>query len=87
MITKDQIEASLREIIARRKAAVVDKVPDGWLTSKQAAQMAGLSVPRMQFYLRESFKEGETDRKTFRIAIGQRSPIPVLHYFLGKKSK
>lgn len=87
MITKDQIEASLREIIARRKAAFLDKVPEGWVTAKESAQIAGLSVPTMQRYLCEAFKKNEVTRKKFRVSVGTRSPMVVLHYFLGKKPK
>lgn len=84
-VSREQIEENLREIIARRKTSLVDRVPDGWITSRDAAKIAGISMVRIMVYLRESVKNGEIARKRFRIAVGPRARIfPVVHYFLGK---
>ena len=84
MITREQIERSLLEIISRRKNQTIDKAPDGWVTVAQAAGIARMSKCRMRLYLREAHKAGEVQKKVFRVMCGA-GPRPVPHYFLGSK--
>lgn len=84
-ITREQIEENLQEIISRRKTFLVDKVPDGWITSAEAARIVGMSRSRMQVYLREAVQQNGVPKKMFRVSVGTGRALPVAHYFLGSK--
>lgn len=86
MITREQIEASLREIINRRRLSIVDKVPEGWVTVKEASKIMGLSDCRVRVYLQGAAEAGEVQAKSFRLECGS-AIRPVPHYFVGKKQK
>lgn len=83
-ITREQIERSLMEIIAKRKNLVIDKVPDGWLTVVQAAGIAHMSEGRMRMYLREANKAGDIQQKSFRVQSGS-VVRPIPHYLIAGK--
>lgn len=83
-ITREQIEENLREIISRRKTSIIDKVPEGWITSEEAARIVGMSRTRMSVYLHGAIKSNEIQKKMFRVAVGTGRVIPMAHYFLGK---
>ena len=87
IITREMIERSLEEIISRRKGRSVDKVPPGWLTAEQAAEISHISGCRMRIYLRDAHKSGEIQKKFFRVLCGttQAAVRPVAHYLLGSK--
>jgi hypothetical protein len=85
-ITREQIESSLKAIIAKRNMAV-DKVPDGWVSTNDAAEIAGLSASRMRKHLSHAVKNGEIpEPKTFRIQVGSRV-IPVPHFLVVSTGK
>jgi hypothetical protein len=84
MITREDIEENLREIINRRKNHLLEKVPDGWMTTVQAAKVANISRRQMFFYLDAAAKSGEIKKKNFRVRVGNTiKPLP--YYFVGKK--
>lgn len=82
MITREMIEANLREIMSRRKESCLDKIPEGWVTVAYASKIIGLSKNRTRGYLSGS----GVAKKEFRVLSGG-NIRPVPHYFLGKKFK
>jgi hypothetical protein len=80
------IEDNLKEIISRRKQSFIDKIPEGWITVKDACKILGLSDCRVRTYLQGAAQAGEVQTKSFRIVSGS-AVRPVPHYFVGKKLK
>lgn len=82
MITREMIEENLREIIFNRRELSADRIPEGWISVKDASKIIGLSEGRT----REHLSVSGVEKKPFRILCGKKV-LPVPHYFLGKKPK
>lgn len=58
-----------------------DEVPEGWITSDQYAQMAGLAKATASQRLIEMERRGIAERKKFRIRKGEGQRVyPIWHY-------
>lgn len=62
---------------------ISDKVPEGWLSTRQLAEKTGLDQRTIgEMVKREGYK-----KKYFRVVMASGMMRPILHYFVGKPKK
>lgn len=69
----------LADLAATLAAGGIETPPDGYWTTLQHAEAAGLSVPQAGKILRCGVLAGKVERRNFRIRNGGRV-VPVPHY-------
>jgi hypothetical protein len=69
----------LADLAAALANGGIETPPDGYWTTLQHAEAAGLSVPQAGKILRCGVLAGKVERKTFRIRNGARV-VPIPHY-------
>ena len=74
------------EIIASHAQKLIDKVPDGWKTSREISKELNCSLTTVKERLRPLILEGKVEVKKFRIQSGMRKIYLTEHYKI-KKNK
>jgi hypothetical protein len=77
-VKADQQLKAWCDVLSQSKTQI-DAVPDGWLTSRQLAEIWNTSWPNARYRLASAKQKGLVDEQSFRIQTG-RGPIPVPHY-------
>ena len=69
----------LADLAAALAEGGIETPPDGFLTTIQHAEAAGLSIPQASKIIKAGVTAGKVERRNFRIRNGGRV-VPIPHY-------
>lgn len=69
----------LADLAAALAEGGIETPPDGFLTTTQHAEAAGLSIPQASKIIKAGVMAGKVERRNFRIRNGGRV-VPIPHY-------